>query len=60
MPLFSIPMAIDWVSPNPFVGEWHPAQVLSLFKPGNGIKPEQTPHVCQLRFYAPSQTTFQR
>ena len=33
MPLFSIPMAIDCVSPNPLVGEWQPAQVLSLFRP---------------------------
>jgi hypothetical protein len=32
-PLFSIPIAIDWVSPNPLVGEWQPAQVLSSFRP---------------------------
>ena len=33
MPLLSMPMAMDCVSPNPWVGEWQPAQVLSLFKP---------------------------
>src|SRR5213592_2554278 len=33
IPLFSIPIAIDCVSPNPFVGEWQPAHVLSLFRP---------------------------
>ena len=26
-------MAIDCVSPNPLLGEWHPAQVLSLCRP---------------------------
>src|SRR5689334_23794201 len=33
MPLFSMPMAIDCVSPKPLVGEWQPPQVLSLFNP---------------------------
>src|SRR6266704_4294097 len=33
MPLLSMPMAMDCVSPNPRVGEWQPAQVLSLFSP---------------------------
>src|ERR1044072_2227629 len=32
-PLFSMPIAIGWLSPNPFVGEWQPAQVLSPFRP---------------------------
>src|SRR2546429_5541539 len=33
MPLLSMPMAMDCVSPKPRVGEWQPAQVLSLFRP---------------------------
>ena len=33
MPLFSMPIAIDCVSPNPLVGEWQPPQVLSSFRP---------------------------
>ena len=33
IPLLSIPIAIGWVSPKPFVGEWQPAQVLSLLRP---------------------------
>jgi hypothetical protein len=29
----SIPIAIDCVSPKPFVGEWQPAHALSPFSP---------------------------
>src|ERR1700730_16271462 len=29
-----MPIAIDWVSPNPLVGEWHPAQALSSCSDG--------------------------
>jgi hypothetical protein len=36
MPLLSMPMAMDWVSPNPFVGEWQPPQVLSSLSPPIG------------------------
>lgn len=32
-PLESIPIAIDCVSPKPFVGEWQPAQALSSSRP---------------------------
>jgi len=37
-PLLSMPMATDWVSPKPRVGEWQPAQVLSLFSPVIGVE----------------------
>ena len=48
MPLFSMPMAIDWVSPKPFVGEWQPEQLLSLFRPADGVEKEQSASVREL------------
>src|ERR1700756_2854107 len=33
IPLLSIPIAIGWLSPKPFVGEWQPAQLLSPCRP---------------------------
>ena len=44
MPLFWMPMAMDCVSPNPCVGEWQPAQVLSLFSPVIVSNHNKRPH----------------
>src|SRR5262244_3084080 len=38
-----MPIAIDCVSPNPFVGEWHPAQALSLCRDGILLKNSMRP-----------------
>ena len=41
--LLSIPIAIGCVSPNPCVGEWQPAHVLSSFRPRTGSNHSSRP-----------------
>src|SRR6266700_7083893 len=52
MPLLSIPIAIDWVSPNPRVGEWQPAQVLSLCSPVIVSNQSRRPRLARAGFTA--------
>ena len=52
-------MAMDCVSADPCVGEWQPAQVLSLFSPVIVSNHEQAPHIGQLLVEATAKPGFE-
>ena len=54
-----MPMAIDCVSPKPFVGEWQPEQLLSLFSPVTVSKKSSRPSVGELAIDSAAESRLQ-